>query len=85
MLPKRTNILFSDKMWAQLIALSRVKKQSIGSLVREAITKVYISPQEAVSVQKAQAIHAIQRTREGISHDFTQKEIKQLIQYGRKH
>ena len=61
MLTKRTNILFDEVLWKQLVKLSETKKTSVGQLVREAVQEKY---QAAVDLEKRrQAIDHILKIR----------------------
>lgn len=44
MLNKRVEILFEEKAYSRLEEAARVKKQSVGSLVREAVEKYVVQP-----------------------------------------
>ena len=61
MLTKRTNILFDEVLWKQLVKLSETKKTSVGQLIREAVQEKY---QAAVDLEKRrQAIENILKIR----------------------
>ena len=61
MLTKRTNILFDEVLWKQLVKLSETKKTSVGQLIREAVQEKY---QAAVDLEKRrQAIDHILKIR----------------------
>ena len=44
MLNKRVEILFDEKEYSRLEEIARAKKQSVGSLVREAVEKYVVQP-----------------------------------------
>ena len=47
MLRKRVEILFDEREYKRLEEIARVKKQSVGSLVREAVEKYVADPERA--------------------------------------
>ena len=81
MLTKRTNILFDEVLWKQLVKLSETKKTSVGQLVREAVQEKY---QAAVDLEKRrQAIENILKIRP--KHVKGKIDYKALINAGRKY
>lgn len=53
MLTKRTNILFDDKLWLNLLAISKAEKKSVACLVRQAITDKYFSNGKGAEIKEA--------------------------------
>ena len=53
MLTKRTNILFDESLWRQLVKLSEAKKTSVGALIREAVEEKY---QEKVDLERRRQV-----------------------------
>ena len=47
MLRKRVEVLFDEREYKRLEEIARVKKQSVGSLVREAVEKYVADPERA--------------------------------------
>lgn len=79
MLTKRTNILFEDNTWKELVALAKKRNSSVGELVRKAIKKTYFS--ETIDKERAGAVDTIFKIRKkhkGIDY-------KELINHGRKY
>lgn len=85
MLTKRTNILFDEIMWKKLVTIAQNQNTSVGDLVRTATHKVYIDSDEMIKKDRQEAFESIKSLRQKIKHTFTAKEIKELINYGRKH
>ncbi len=79
MLTKRTNILFSDQMWAQLNDLAKEKKESIGEIVRSAVDEIYFSHKKNEGILNA--FEAILQDRPAIKERIDYKE---LINEGRE-
>lgn len=84
MLTKRTNLLFEEELW-QLLAERAVEEGlSVGELVRQAVKKIYVEPEDEVLEQRKKAFEALiklqQKTRQKGRVDY-----KALIEYGRKH
>jgi hypothetical protein len=84
MLTKRTNILFNEEVFQYLIALAHKKNKSVGDLVRKAVIKVYYKNNNNKQSKRAQAIDKIIRMRKSIK-PISSKEIRELIEYGRKY
>ena len=53
MLTKRTNILFDDELWLNLLAISRSEKKSVAFLVRQAISDKYFSNSKSAEIKEA--------------------------------
>ncbi len=83
MLQKRTNILFEKEMWDRLVALAKKEGTSVGDLTRKAVEKVYL--QDAIVEDRRKAIEKTLELRKQIKGTFTAKEIKEMINYGRKY
>ena len=80
MLQKRTNILFDEDIFRFLSALAAKKGTSVGSLVRNAVSKVYIDNNYA---NRDTAYKSILKIRKSIKK-IKASEIKEFIDYGRK-
>lgn len=81
MLSKRTNILFTDEVFNHLTALASRSKTSVGDLVRKAVIKVYYQEHSDKRVNAYNKILFLRKNMKKISN----KEIKELINYGRKY
>lgn len=78
MLTKRTNILFDENLWKTLTAEANRRKTSVGKLVREAVTKMYVQDEELTKRKKAyEEILRIRKRVKGINY-------KEYINYGRR-
>lgn len=82
MLHKRANILFTQDHWDTLSEIARSKKTSVGFLVRDAVSQVYLANSDLSGRQKA--IADIKKLRSTVAHSFSTKEIRTLIKDGRK-
>lgn len=82
MLNKRTQILFDDNLWFQLCALAKMKETSVGDLVRKAVKGTYF--QENKKRKMAEAMETIINIRKNLKK-VSAKEIKEMINYGRKY
>ena len=85
MLTKRTNILFDEKTWKDLIVIAQEKNMSVGELVRHAVMRVYLNSDAIILQQRKRALAQIKQTKKQIKHKFSSKEITELINYGRKY
>jgi len=82
MLTKRTNILFEEELFQHLVALASKNGTSVGDLVRKAVIKVYQKPDFN---QKQMRVHKeIIKLKKGFGK-ISFKEIKEMINYGRKY
>lgn len=82
MLTKRTNILFEEEFYRYLVALANKNNTSVGDLVRKAVIKTYKKPNLD---QKQMKIHKeIIKLKKGFGK-ISLKEIKEMINYGRKY
>ena len=82
MLTKRTNILFEEEVYRYLVALANKNGTSVGDLVRKAVIKVYQKPD---LTQKRMKVHKeIIKLKKGFGK-ISLKEIKEMINYGRKY
>ena len=82
MLTKRTNILFEEELFQPLVALASKNGTSVGDLVRKAVIKVYQKPDFN---QKQMRVHKeIIKLKKGFGK-ISFKEIKEMINYGRKY
>ncbi len=82
MLTKRTNILFEEELFRYLVVLANKNNTSVGDLVRKAVIKVYQKPNLN---QKQMKIHKeIIKLKKGFGK-ISFKEIKEMINYGRKY
>ena len=82
MLSKRTNILFTDEVFNYLTALASRSKTSVGALVRKAVIKAYLKPEQ--NQKRITAFKEIMKLKKGMGQ-ISAKEIKELINYGRKY
>lgn len=80
MLNVRAQILFDEVLWGILHRLSKTKKTSISSLVRQAVRKTYLKTEDLESRRKA--IEEIERIR---PHFKGKLDYKEMINYGRKY
>lgn len=84
MLTKRTNLLFEEELWQLLAAKAVEEELSVGELVRQAVKKIYVEPEDEVLEQRKKAFKALiklqQKTKQKGRVDY-----KALIEYGRKH
>lgn len=80
MLTKRTNILFDEKLWQQLVSRAKREKTSVGKLVRKAVEKAYVQNED--KDERTKAFERILKIRK-----ISKKPIdyKALINYGRKY
>lgn len=53
LLNKRTNILFDQQLWNQLSEIAKVKRTSVGELVRIAVRKEYSEDEKQERIGKA--------------------------------
>ena len=53
LLNKRTNILFDQQLWNQLMQIAKVKGTSVGELVRTAVRKQYPEDDRQGRIEKA--------------------------------
>lgn len=53
LLSKRTNILFDQQLWNQLMQIAKDKGTSVGELVRVAVRKEYAEDKKQESIEKA--------------------------------
>lgn len=83
MLRRRTNIIFDEETWKTLSDLAKREKTSMGELTRQAVRKVYI--EDNIVKDRAKAAQAIKTIRGEMKGTFTAKEIKKMIDYGRKY
>lgn len=82
MLTKRTNILFEEDLFKHLVALASKNGTSVGDLVRKAVAKVYQKPDFD---QKQMKVHKeIIKLKKGFGK-VSLKEIREMINYGRKY
>lgn len=84
MLTKRTNILFDEKTWSNLVALADKKNTSVGDLVRIAVMTVYLDKNNTLIQQRKNAATRIEAIKKNIKHTFSNNEIRELVTYGRK-
>jgi hypothetical protein len=85
MLNKRTNIMFDENVWRQLVSLAKEKEASVGELIRTAVVTLYIDDDKNIARKRLEAHESIKKIRSGIKHKFTNRELKKLINYGRKY
>lgn len=83
MLTKRAQILFSQELWKRIDKLAAAKKISSGQLIREAVEKEL--SQEETILQRQEAIKQIKKIRSLAKGKFDSKDIKELINDGRKY
>ena len=87
MLTKRTNILFSQDTWDQLTALAAKRKQSVGSVVRQAvIDRFNLKAEKKVKKTKVDnpLLELSRLAKKYKTPPLTAKEIKAYINAGRK-
>lgn len=82
MLTKRTQILFDENCWKKILVLAKTKNTSVGNLIRVAIKETYFK--EDKKKQIAEAMEEISKIRKNLKK-VTYKEIKEMINYGRKY
>lgn len=61
MLTKRTNILFDEDVWKELVALAQRQGASVGELIRKAVKKHYTEEGKIEQIRKT--VDAIRRFR----------------------
>ncbi len=79
MLTKRTNILFEEDLWEQMARLAKIRKSSIGELVRTAVREQYDLLDDVSQIKKACGTIEANRKKAKETIDY-----KSLINYGRK-
>lgn len=63
MLTKRTNILFDEDIWKELVALAERQNTSVGELIRNAVKKHYMEEGKTEQIRKAvDSIHRFRNT-----------------------
>lgn len=78
MLDKRTNILFEEAVWKQLLARAKKEDSSVGELIRRAISQVYFQDNGRSRIVRAiAAIRSLRQSQKNIDY-------KALIEYGRR-
>lgn len=82
MLNKRAQILFEDETFSFLAALANREETSVGDLVRKAVKRTYF--QENKKRKMAEAMERVSEIRKTLKK-VTYKEIKEMINYGRKY
>lgn len=80
MLNIRAQILFDENIWKTLHHLSKTKKTSISSLVRQAVKEAYLKTEDLEKRRKA--IEEIERIR---PHFKGKLDYKEMINYGREY
>ncbi len=80
MLNKRTNLLFNQELWDQLMQLAKKKNTSVGKLVRTAVEDYYELKEDSLQ-QIQKACKAIEEKR---IQGKGKIDYKALINYGRK-
>ncbi|MDP3994901.1 MAG: hypothetical protein Q8P91_03655 [bacterium] len=81
MLTRRTNVLFDEADYANLLMHSRERNKTIGELVRQAVKKTYKVKKTLTENEKAYRM--IEKATKGL--DFSGIDYKALINYGRKY
>lgn len=57
LLTKRVQVLFSQDVWDELVEQARLKKESVGSLIRKAVERTYMDDTtESAQVQRRQIV-----------------------------
>lgn len=79
MLTRRTNVLFSESDYFLLNQLSKEKKTTVGSLVRQAVKQVYVEKKRS----RAAVLRSIERMRKYINTKGI--NYRELIEDGRKY
>jgi hypothetical protein len=79
LLNQRTNVLFSESDYRMLKALSKTNNQTIGELIRHAVTKTF-KPKKKSKVELLRHLRDLGKTAntKGINY-------KQLVEDGRKY
>ena len=81
MLTKRTNLLFEEDLWLNLVTLAEQKKTSVGELVRQAVRLVYLD--KSVNQKRMAAWKKILETR---PRPYPGRiDYKELINHGRRY
>lgn len=81
MLTKRTNLLFEEDLWLNLVTLAEQKKVSVGELVRQAVRTVYVD--KNINQKRMAAWEKILEIRP--KPYLGRIDYKGLINYGRKY
>ena len=81
MLTKRTNILFEEEVFRYLVALANKNGTSVGDLVRKAVIKAY---PKKINDKRMKVHKEIIKLKKGFGK-ISLKEIKEMINYGRKY
>lgn len=81
MLTKRTNILFEEDLFRHLVSLANKNGTSVGDLVRKAVVKAY--PKKIIN-KRMNAYNKIIKLKKGLG-SISNKEIKEMISYGRRY
>lgn len=82
MLRKRTNILFDETTFNYLVLLAEKRKKSIGALVRQAVTEVYMEGNNHQISERKKALRSILQRRKKLKPLGI--DIVELVQMGRK-
>lgn len=84
MLNKRANILFDDETWDYLAFMAEKSETSVGDLVRKAVTAIYLHPKVQKKAQRAKVVASIRKIRSKIDYQFSNYQLKELIDDGRR-
>ncbi|PIS14153.1 hypothetical protein COT65_00350 [Candidatus Shapirobacteria bacterium CG09_land_8_20_14_0_10_47_13] len=84
MLNKRTQILFDNDFWSELLVLAKARQMSVGELVRNALRETYFAGNDKQKMAKERAFENILNLKKTIKPISIEK-IGQLINYGRKY
>lgn len=79
MLNKRTQILFENDFWNQLMSLAKARDMSVGELVRSTLKATYFK--EDKKEKMARGMKMILSVRK----KFKKIDYKEMINYGRKY
>ena len=77
MLDKRTNILFSNELWHNLLTLARRSNTSVGDLISKAVEKTYFQDNKETITKAFETILSTRKSQKNIDY-------QELIAYGRK-
>ena len=78
MLTKRTNVLFDEDEYSRLVSIARVRKATVGHLIREAVKRTYVKKRKNVW---AKTLSEIRKTMKGVK--ISPEEWKEFINEGR--
>lgn len=80
MLTKRTNVLFEEDEYLELVALARAREVTVGHLIRRAVKKAYVG--KAKTNRWAKILSEARKISKGVK--ISAEEWKEFINEGRK-